>query len=217
VEKENRRGVPVQGGHPAPEDDPEAHGRQHLVHPLQADPVIGVEKIEAKKKPRPLPGRQEIRHRGDSGGALEDGAALHPAKLVGGDDRREEREQPVDDHLGQQLVIGAEEGDGPELVRRRDAGDLGKKADHTPPHGRRQAAILEHGVAGIEQGRAHQGEGGAVELVRDPVQAGRLGSRRRHNRRLELRKGERALQFLCRLGGKGREAIQQPREEETVR
>jgi hypothetical protein len=38
---------PMEGGHPASEDGPKSHGLNDLVHPREADPVIGMKEIQA--------------------------------------------------------------------------------------------------------------------------------------------------------------------------
>ena len=43
----------MESRHPGPEDGVDAHGVENPVHPGHTHPIIGVEKIEAKKETRP--------------------------------------------------------------------------------------------------------------------------------------------------------------------
>ncbi len=54
VKKEGSRDISVEGGHPASEGGPKAHGLHDFVHPGEANSVVGMKEVQAQEIPRLL-------------------------------------------------------------------------------------------------------------------------------------------------------------------
>jgi hypothetical protein len=91
--------------------------------------------------------------------------------LVGPEDSGEDRQEPGYKQLGQELVVGVEEGDGAELGRGRNPRDLGEEADHTLTKGRLKLTRSKHRIKGSEEWGTGVVESVEIKLVREAVEA----------------------------------------------
>ena len=124
MEKKGGRSLSVEGGNPASENLAKSHGLQDAVHPVHADLIISIQKVQAQQKAGKL-SMEELRCRENGGWAIVDGAALDRAKLCSLQDRWQKRKKAGHNHLGEQLVVRVEEGDWPQLRGHGHPRDLG--------------------------------------------------------------------------------------------
>ncbi len=115
MEEKRGRSLSVEGGNPASEHLAKTNGLQDAVHPVHADSIISMEKIQAHQKAREMMSMEELYCREDGGWAIMDGAASNGAKLCGLQDRWQKGKKAGHKHLGEKLVVRVEEGDWPQL------------------------------------------------------------------------------------------------------
>ncbi len=72
--------------------------------------------------------------------------------------------------LGQQLVVGIQEGDGPQLAGEGHTLDLWEEPNDLLAKGRCQLSSLQHGVEAVPHGRSNPSENSVVKLITKTIQ-----------------------------------------------
>jgi hypothetical protein len=81
MEEERGRSLSVEGGNPASENLAKSHGLQDAVHPVHADLIISIQKVQAQQKAGKL-SMEELRCRENGGWAIVDGAASEAGQMA---------------------------------------------------------------------------------------------------------------------------------------
>jgi hypothetical protein len=176
-----------------------------------------MEEIQTKQETRQVTAVQILRNRQDGGSTIKNGTATDRTELRSFKNIRQHMQEASYKHLSKQLVINSKQSNGAELGGSGDGGDFGQEAYNSTAKGGGEEPLSQHGIEGSEEGRANKGKSGAIEFVREAIQARGLVWGSLLNGGGELRHGEGGFKADTLGRGKAGQAIQKTWEGGGVR